>query len=146
MDLILAVFAFFGACVCGGVASARGRSGIGWFLVGLLIWPVALIFLLVLPRNQKVVEKRQIEDGELVRCSQCAELIRPDARICKHCRSPVEQKVVALRPDDSGEQPRPTSKGMLAVLTVSALVVAAVVAVTEFNRAGGHVDLSWLGL
>jgi hypothetical protein len=73
------------AFVIAAIATERGRSPVSWFLYGFLLWPVALIHLLALPRVEGNVEQRQVESGERVRCPNCAELIRPEAKICRFC-------------------------------------------------------------
>jgi hypothetical protein len=68
-------------------AAARGRSGIGWFVLSLLISPLlGLILLLLLPSLGA-----QPDGGHTpmpsthVRCPDCAELVLNEARKCKHC-------------------------------------------------------------
>ena len=42
--------AVLGGMLCGGIATSRGRSGVGWFVIGFLIPVVGLIMILVLPK------------------------------------------------------------------------------------------------
>jgi uncharacterized paraquat-inducible protein A len=76
--------------VVAGVAIARGRFAFGWWLYALLIWPVALIHVLALPKTaQAIKEEREAlakREGR-VPCPFCAELILRQAVICPHCRS-----------------------------------------------------------
>lgn len=72
-------------------ASSRGRSGFGWFLISLLLSPLIGAFLvLVFPKIGPAVVSRDTS-GEVitaethVRCPDCRELVRSDARKCKHC-------------------------------------------------------------
>jgi len=66
------------------LASRRGRSGIGWFLFSIFLSPLlGVIFVLVL-RKLKVDFNTATPDTH-VRCPDCRELIRIDARKCKHC-------------------------------------------------------------
>jgi hypothetical protein len=64
-------------------AYAKGRSGAGWFLLALLlIGPLfAFILVLCLPRKQN--------QDELATCPACAETIKVQAKICKHCRTEI---------------------------------------------------------
>lgn len=74
------VFAIF----VGVGADARGRSGIGWFFLAMIISPLfAAILLFLLPA---------IGPGQTapnpdthVKCPDCAELVLKEARVCKHC-------------------------------------------------------------
>lgn len=82
--LVLAVVVAF-------VAGSRGRSHFGWLLLSLALSPViGLILVLVLPAQGDAVVGRD-ESGQVitakthVRCPDCRELVRADARKCKHC-------------------------------------------------------------
>ena len=62
-------------------ASARGRSGFGWFVLAALASPlIAAIVLALLPaRSDRPTPETH------VRCPECKELVLKDARLCKHC-------------------------------------------------------------
>jgi hypothetical protein len=69
------------AIVVGAVASARGRSGPGWFLLSMIISPllgVILVALLPSRRGEPTYDTH-------VKCEMCAELVLREARKCKHC-------------------------------------------------------------
>lgn len=73
------------AGIVGLVAHGRGRAPAPWFLYGLFLWPVALVHVLVTPADRRVLDARAIGSGTARKCPHCAELVRPEARICKHC-------------------------------------------------------------
>ena len=82
---------FVGAIIIGVIASARGRSGFGWFVIALLLSPlIGLILVLVFPKVG-IAAAATDETGQKltpethVRCPDCRELVRRDARKCKHC-------------------------------------------------------------
>jgi hypothetical protein len=62
------------AIIVGIAAEYRGRSGIGWFLLSFLLTPFVGLLLLVLP-DLRYSRK----------CPHCAELVLPEATVCKHC-------------------------------------------------------------
>ena len=78
------------AIACAIVASSKGRSGFGWFILGFFLSVIALIIVAVLPSK---VPPPTIAGGEVatpqthVRCPDCKELVRKDAVKCKHCGS-----------------------------------------------------------
>jgi hypothetical protein len=59
-------------------AKMKGYGWFEWFLYGLMIWPVALVHILV---------KKPREELERLPCPRCAEPIQPKAALCPHCRS-----------------------------------------------------------
>ena len=79
MSMYVVVAIVFGV-VSGIVARSKGRSSLGWFVAGLLIGPFALV-VAVLPAKPK--------EGRLIQCPACLEVIRDEARVCRHCGSQV---------------------------------------------------------
>jgi hypothetical protein len=74
-------------------ASAKGRSGAGFFFLSFFIsFVIALIIVLVIsPTDQARLSVRDGNVGKVgpVQCPHCKELIRPDANVCKHCGKEV---------------------------------------------------------
>jgi hypothetical protein len=80
---VLFVWLFF-AVIVGVVAGQRGRTGFGWFLLANILSPLlAGVLLLVLRNNSKAADTPDPQTH--VRCPDCRELVRNDARKCKHC-------------------------------------------------------------
>lgn len=78
--------------LCGVVAavaaSNKGRSGCGWFLLGVLLGPFGMILALVVGDRRSPEQGGPI--GPMRRCPHCAELIQPAARVCRHCDRQVD--------------------------------------------------------
>ena len=85
----IAVFWFAGAFVVGIIASSKGRSGLGYFLLSIVLSPVlAGILAIALPSlngPQTVVAVDAATPDTHVKCPDCRELVIRDARKCKHC-------------------------------------------------------------
>lgn len=77
------------------LAARAGRSGTGWFFIALLLSPLlAGVLLLVLvnvapPLPSAGAGAEEITSETHMRCPECRELIRTDARKCKHCGSAI---------------------------------------------------------
>jgi hypothetical protein len=89
--VLIIVFWLGLAVAVGAIAVGRDRSGIGWFLLAVIISPlIAGIFLLI------------VGEGGTDRCPFCAEKVKSKARICPHCRSdiiPGEIKIEGQEPE-----------------------------------------------
>lgn len=87
MEIFL--FWIIGGVVVAIIANSKGKGTFGWFVYGFLLFPVALVHVLVSPRNAAVVAEREVQSGTLKKCPHCAELIKVDARVCRYCQRDV---------------------------------------------------------
>jgi hypothetical protein len=87
MELVLFWLVF--AVVAGVIAASKGRSGLGYFVLSVLLSPVVgLILAVALPRVQRVVAvpgPGDIDSGARTPCPNCAELVLPAAKVCRFC-------------------------------------------------------------
>jgi hypothetical protein len=91
---IYAITWLFLCILVGRGAAKRGRSGILFFLLSLILSPLLVaIILLLLGGNTKVVEKKQLRSGIFKKCPHCAELVKSEALVCKHCKKELPLKV-----------------------------------------------------
>lgn len=70
------------------VASSKGRSGLAWALSGFFFGPLALLAVGFMPA--------QDAGGRRVPCPNCAEMILPDAKVCRFCGSAVQLRPTAV--------------------------------------------------
>tara|TARA_R110002167_G_scaffold329681_1_gene536355 strand:+ start:80 stop:346 length:267 start_codon:yes stop_codon:yes gene_type:complete len=85
--MIIVLWIIF-AILVGVYANSKGRSGFGFFLIAALLSPLIgfIIALVVSPINSKV-EQNALEAGDVKKCPSCAELVKAEAKLCKHCRT-----------------------------------------------------------
>ncbi|RRV08766.1 hypothetical protein EGJ28_15965 [Stutzerimonas xanthomarina] len=70
------------AALCAAIAIAKGRSAMGWFLLGFLFGPLALLFAAAMSSARK---SPNAISHPVKACPYCAEQVHADAIRCKHC-------------------------------------------------------------
>jgi hypothetical protein len=76
--------------LCGVYASGKGKSGFGYFLLSVLLSPlIGFIAALITKEDTAKIEKKEISKGGKRRCPFCAELIKSEAIVCKHCSKDI---------------------------------------------------------
>jgi hypothetical protein len=80
------------------VASSKGRSAFGWFVLSCFFGIFALILVALLPSLKK--DPLAAAPDTHVRCPDCREFVFMDATKCKHCGT----KLVPSVPDLSGAE------------------------------------------
>ena len=92
MEALFAVWVLCGIAAMA-IANAKGRSGCGWGLLGFLFGPLGLLAAAIMSPNarakQSQADRAGIQSGDLVKCPACAELIKREARKCKHCGTEI---------------------------------------------------------
>ena len=88
MEILIVIWLAFGVAAML-VMQNKGRSGCGGFALGFLLGPIGLIIALVLSSDHREIEKKALNNGDLRKCPQCAELIRVEAKKCRFCGSDV---------------------------------------------------------
>ncbi|MEO5702746.1 MAG: hypothetical protein ABIQ54_02470 [Gammaproteobacteria bacterium] len=82
-------FIFFwivGSLIAGVIAAYKHRSGVGFMLLSLLLSPIIGILgaLIAMPNELSKASRKLIKENSK-RCGECAEAIKPEAKICRYC-------------------------------------------------------------
>lgn len=82
----IALFWFLFSVAVGIWADKKGRSGIGWFLLSILLSPLlGLVFCAAVSDLSKAPAAPAAMEDTHVKCPACAEYVLPEAKVCKHC-------------------------------------------------------------
>lgn len=101
MDVVL-LWTILAVCV-GIVARARGRSGLGWWLFSMFLTPLlGFIMVALLPSRKPPAPGGETPTPDThVKCPDCAEFVRMEARVCKHCGCKLVPQNPAPAPRDA---------------------------------------------
>ncbi|MBE9233897.1 zinc ribbon domain-containing protein [Cuspidothrix issatschenkoi LEGE 03284] len=80
-SVFVAVFAWLLGLIPGFIAYKKGRNFYNWWMYGHLLFIVAFPHSLLL----KETENSLINRGILKKCPYCAEVVKKEAKVCKHC-------------------------------------------------------------
>lgn len=140
----LALLWVFSPAIAALIAGLKSRSIIGWFFLGLLFGPVALLLIILMPsfrmhasvhvhRDDDRDDDRDVREPRLGKadkarlnarratklCPDCAEEILADARLCRHCGFRFDAPAVAApQRQIEAQQRRPEEPAVTCLLAL----------------------------
>ncbi|MBX3610999.1 MAG: hypothetical protein KF871_14000 [Hydrogenophaga sp.] len=119
-------------------ASNRGRSGVGWFFLSLLISPLlGLLFVAVSKdlSSKPGATPSAPSAATHVKCPACAEWVLPEAKVCKHCGSQLTP-VTGFKTGEQlqAEKEREESKNLMIGVIAIAVVIAIAAAASALGK------------
>jgi zinc-ribbon domain len=90
MEVVIVTWVIFGL-LSAALASNKGQNSFSGFLVRLFLGPLELLAVILQPVNQKALENRSLRAGTTKKCPYCAEIVKIEAKKCRHCGMDVMQ-------------------------------------------------------
>jgi len=97
MGIIIGILWFVLVCLLASAASKKGRSGAGFFFIGLLLSPlVGFIILVVMGENKEKLQQQNLKAGITKKCPFCANEIKKEAIVCQFCNKDVPYEAAPI--------------------------------------------------
>lgn len=98
--IIMIIVLPFLALIPANIADKKGHSFAGFWVYGVLFFVLALIHAWMLDVDDLELERRALMSKTNRKCPACAEVIKTEARICRHCQTAVPPTDDILRTKD----------------------------------------------
>jgi hypothetical protein len=96
--LLIAIIVWLGSAVgCYSIAQSKGLDGTLWTVLGLLLGPIAVLFVAIATPGSRAPARSDIRPEK--KCYNCAEMVKLEANTCRFCGAEFD-------PEDTDERIR----------------------------------------
>jgi hypothetical protein len=74
------------------VAENKGKGFLTFMFAGIIFGPLALLWVLITPKDEEGIERNMLKSEEAKKCPYCAELIKPEAKVCRFCGKSLSRR------------------------------------------------------
>ena len=93
--VLFVFFWVFFSFIAADIATRKGRSGIGFFFLSILLTPlIGIISAIIATPTQNQVEDDKVKSGSAKKCPFCAEIIKKDAVVCHFCKRDLPEILI----------------------------------------------------
>ena len=73
------------------IAKSKGRDFLTWWIYGSFLFLISLIHSLFMSEDQSAKDERALASGRSMKCPFCAEVIKAEAVVCRHCQRDIPE-------------------------------------------------------
>ncbi|QHG91422.1 zinc ribbon domain-containing protein [Sulfurimonas sp. CVO] len=89
------------AILVGVYAKGKGKSGFLYFILSVILSPLVGFLIAIISGDN---EEELVEQGKKRKCSNCGELIRPEAKVCKFCNSEIIDGIIKTTTQEDNDK------------------------------------------